>query len=66
MLYLAAVAACRNPLWKVIQTKLLLKGLPSTAVYCIIARKILRIAFAVWNSNAQYDPNRVGNACVST
>lgn len=66
LLYLAAVAACRNPLWKAIKTKLLLKGLPSTAVYCIVARKILRIAFSIWNSNAQYDPNLVGRACAST
>jgi len=66
LLYLAAVAACRNPLWKVIQSRLLLKGLPSTAVYCIIARKILRIAFAVWNSNSQYDPNLIGKTCAST
>lgn len=66
LLYLAAVSACRNPIWKAIKTKLLAKGLPSTAVYCIIARKILRIAFAVWNSNSQYDPNLVGKACAPT
>jgi transposase len=66
LLYLAAVAACRNPLWKAIKTKLLLKGLPCTAVYCIVARKILRIAFAIWNSNTEYDPNLVGKACVPT
>lgn len=66
LLYLAAVSACRNPIWKAIQTRWLAKGLPSTAVYCIIARKILRIAFAVWNSNSLYDPNLVGNACAPT
>jgi transposase len=66
LLYLAAVSACRNPLWKAIQTTLLRKGLPSTAVYCIIARKILRIAFAIWNSDSLYDPNLVGNPCTPT
>lgn len=66
LLYLAAVSACRNPVWKTIQTALLAKGLPSTAVYCIIARKILRIAFAVWHSGESYNPSLVGNACAST
>lgn len=66
LLYLAAVCACRNPRWKTIRTALLHKGLPSTAVYCIIARKILRIAFAVWNSGRPYDPNLVGTACAPT
>ncbi|MGL6045698.1 MAG: hypothetical protein ACRC02_04450, partial [Vogesella sp.] len=66
LLYLAAVSACRHPTWKAIQTALLKKGLPSTAVYCIIARKILRIAFAAWNSGVPYDPHLVGKACAPT
>ncbi|WP_144374137.1 transposase [Vogesella urethralis] len=66
LLYLAAVSACRHPIWKTIQTALLKKGLSSTAVYCIIARKILRIAFAVWNSGVPYDPRLVGRACAPT
>lgn len=66
LLYLAAVSACRHPTWNTIKTALLRKGLPSTAVHCIIARKILRIAFAVWNSGTPYDPLLVGNSCAST
>lgn len=65
LLYLAAVNACCHPIWKAIQAALLKKELPSTAVYCI-ARKILRIAFAVWNSGAPCDPNLVGKACAAT
>ncbi len=66
LLYLAAVSACRNPTWKAIQTTLFSKGLPSTAVYCIIARKILRIAFAVWTAGIPYNPNLIGKACAAT
>ena len=66
LLYLAAVSACRNPTWRAIRDKLLAKGLPNTAAYCVIARKILRIAFAIWHSDREFDITKVGNACVAT
>lgn len=62
LLYLAAVSACRHPIWKAIQITLLKKRLPSTAVYCPITRKILRIALAVWHAGAPYDRKLVGKA----
>lgn len=66
LLYLAAVSACRHPIWKAIQITLLKKRLPSTAVYCLIARKILCIALAVWHACAPCDRKLVGKAGAPT
>lgn len=66
LLYLAAVSACRYPIWKAIQITLLKKRLPSTAVYSLIARKILRIALAVWHAGAPCDRKLVGKAGAPT
>ena len=66
LIYMAAVSACRNVLWRSMRDRLLDKGLPSTAAYCVIARKILRVALAVWKSQTTYNAALIGNACVRT
>ena len=64
LIYMAALSACRHALWRSMRDRLLDKGLPSTAAYCVIARKILRVALAVWKNQTTYDANLIGNACV--
>ena len=60
LLYTAAMAACRNLTFRPIYQALRARGLPSTAAYNIVARKILRIAFAVYKSNQPFNPAMVG------
>lgn len=62
LLYCAAMAACRSPLFKALRDKLTARGLASTQAYCVIARKLVRIAFAVWHSNQPFNPLLVGRA----
>lgn len=66
LLYMAAKSACRNAHWKARKKQLLQRGLPVTAAYCIIARQLLRIAFAIWKDRSAYDPNRTKIACAET
>ena len=43
---------------------LLEKGFSTTEAIVIIARKLLRIAFAVWTTGQPFDPAKIGkNAC---
>jgi transposase len=62
LICMAAMCACRTTLWRPILEKLLAKGHPKTAAYCIIARKLLRIALAVWKSGQPYQPQLIGQA----
>ncbi|PAT00155.1 MAG: hypothetical protein BSR46_04165 [Candidatus Dactylopiibacterium carminicum] len=66
LLYMAAISACRNTPWRTMRDALLSRGLPRTAIYCIIARKILRVAFAVWNSETPFDPTLIGQPRTQT
>lgn len=67
LMYLAARGACRAGLWETERAQWLAKGLSKTAINCIIARKLLRIAFAVWQSNIPFDPAMMGQkACAGT
>ena len=62
LICMAAVSASHTPTWRPIFAKLLAKGHTKTAAYCIIARKLLRIALAVWKSGIPYQPDLVGKA----
>ncbi|MNE23565.1 Transposase [compost metagenome] len=67
LIYLAAQGACRAGLWQTERTQWEARGLSKTAVNCIIARKLLRIAFAVWRSEKLFDPTLIGKqACART
>lgn len=67
LMYMAARGARRAGLWETECAQWLAKGLSKTAINCIIARKLLRIAFAVWQSGKPFDPTMVGKkACVGT
>lgn len=64
LIYLAAQAACKTKLFGPIYRGLLDKGFATTEAIVIIARKLLRIAFAIWTTGQPFDPNKVGkNAC---
>jgi len=62
LLYLAGVSGSRTPAWRPVFDKLIAKGLSKTAAHCIIARKILRVAFAIWQSNEPFNPAMLGKA----
>lgn len=58
-LYLCAMAATRSPIFRPPYEALRARGLSSTAALVVLARKLLRIAFAVWKSGMPFDPQRV-------
>ena len=59
LIYLAAQSAVKTRLFKPAYQALLARGLATTQAIIIIARKLLRIAFAVWKSNTPFDPSRI-------
>lgn len=64
LIYLAAQSAAKSRTFKPIYMALLAKGFATTEAIVIIARKLLRIAFAVWTSNQPFDPKKIGyQAC---
>lgn len=58
-LYLCAMAATRSALFRPMYEALKGRGLPSTAALVVLARKLLRIAFAVWRSGQAFDPSKL-------
>ncbi|QID19573.1 IS110 family transposase [Nitrogeniibacter mangrovi] len=54
LIYMAAVSACKTAHWRAKFENLLTRGNPTTAALCIIARKLLRIAFAINRSSEPY------------
>lgn len=59
LIYLAAQSAAKTRLFKPLYLALLTKGFATTQAIIIIARKLLRIAFAVWKSNTDFDASRL-------
>lgn len=55
-LYLCAMAASRSALFRPEYEALKARGLPTTAALVVLARKLLRIAFAVWKGSGTFDP----------
>lgn len=58
MLFMAAMAACKRPEWRAVYEANRQKGLSSTAALVIVARKLARIAFSLFKTGQDYDPNR--------
>jgi transposase len=58
-LYLCAMAATRSALFRPVYEALKARGLPSTAALVVLARKLLRIAFAVWKSGQAFEPSKL-------
>ena len=62
LIYLAAQSAVKTKVFKPVYLALRAKGFATTEAIVIVARKLLRIAFAVWTSNKPFDPTKVGQA----
>lgn len=64
LIYLAAQSASKTKLFSPLYRSLLDKGFATTEAIVIIARKLLRIAFALWTTGQPFDPNKIGKiAC---
>lgn len=57
LLFNAARSACRTPVWRPVYERELAKGLSSTAASVVLARKLVRIAFSLFKSQATFDPS---------
>lgn len=60
LIYLAAQSAAKTKLFAPLYRALRDKGFATTEAIVIIARKLLRIAFAVWTTGQDFDPQKVG------
>jgi transposase len=60
LLFNAAMAAVRSPVWKDLYASYRDRGWATTAAILIIARKILRIALAMHNTQTTFDPESIG------
>jgi transposase len=60
LLFNCARSAARMPLWRPHYQAQLAKGLSKTAATLILARKMLRVAFALYKQNRPFDPALIG------
>lgn len=58
LLFMAAFSASRSRVFKPFYQALRARGLATTEAFVILARKLLRIAFAVWKTQTAFDPTR--------
>jgi transposase len=65
LLFMAAMAASRNPQWRSYFDAERAKGLPATAAYVIVARRIGRIAFSLFKTGQDYDSKRLPTAAAA-
>lgn len=59
LLFIAAMAAVRSPIWKPTYDRHCARGLSSTAALVVLARRIARVAWAVHYHEAEFDPTRL-------
>ena len=59
LIYLAAQSAAKTKLFKPLYQSLLARGFATTEAILILARKLLRIAFAIWTSGKPFDPAKI-------
>jgi transposase len=60
LLFNCARAGARMKVWKPYYQAQLAKGLSNTAATVILARKMVRVAFAVYKQNRPFDPTLIG------
>jgi transposase len=58
-MYLAAFAASHSKALKPLYESIKAKGFASTQALVILARKLLRVAFTIWNNQTTFDPERL-------
>lgn len=66
LLYNAAMSFARNPEYRPWYERYRMRGLSSTAALVIVARKLVRIAFALLSKDVAYDPKQFSGACMAT
>ena len=66
LMYLAAQAFARHPLGKRLYERYRQRGLSAIETYVIIARKLLRLAYALYHHDELFDPQRFEKACFGT
>jgi transposase len=60
MIYLAAMAAARHDAeWKTLKDQLIACGRRATEAFCILARRLLRIAYALYHDGGVDDPAKL-------
>jgi len=59
LLYNAAMSAIRTPTWRPLYQHLRNRGLASTEAIIIIARRMVRIAFAMYQNHSDFNPRLV-------
>ncbi len=59
-MYLAGFAASHSKVLKPLYQSIRAKGFTTTEALIILGRKLLRVAFAVWNGTESFDPARMG------
>lgn len=62
LLFNAAMSAAKTRLWKPLYEHYRNRGWSSTATLVILARKIARIAYALWHGQSEFDPTRLAAA----
>lgn len=58
-MFMAAMSACHTTTFKAVYQALRERGLKTTEALVVLARKLLRIAFAVWQSQQPFEPHRI-------
>lgn len=66
LLFNAAMAAARQGTWKTYYDSLCQRGFPSTAAYVAVARKLVRVMFALLTNDVDYQPQLHKRACPQT
>lgn len=59
-MFLVAFAACHSKVLHPVYKQIRDRGFKTTEALVILARKLLRIAFAVWNTDRPFDPALIG------
>lgn len=63
LLYVAAMSASKTKLWRPFYERYRARGLASTAVLVILARKLARIAFSIVKHGTVFRPELIDSAC---
>jgi transposase len=66
LLYNAAMSACRDPHWKSYYQSLRARGFSGTAALMALARKLVRVCYALLKQQASFDPRARYIACNAT
>lgn len=59
LLFNAAMAAAKTKVWKPFYERERAKGLPTTAALVCLARRLWRVAFALYRRRTHFDPNAI-------